>query len=256
MTLYPQDARDVGSVPTETARVAHAAFPQGNVHLRMRDEVGVLYTDETFAPWFSTRGRPADAPWRLARVAILQYAQGLSDRHAADAVRGRRDGKYALGWELTDPGFAASVLRALRTRLVTGGAEQQLLDTLLERFRERQWRKARGRQRTDSTPVLAAIRTLNRRESVGETRRHAVNVLAMVAPDWVRAHRQPEWVDRYGPRCAESRLPTGKQERRALADTIGGDGLQVLRAIDSAPHSSGLAPVPAVQTLRQIWAQP
>jgi transposase len=93
MTLYPHDAHDVGSVPTETARVAHAACPHGHVHLRRRDEVGVRYADATCAPWFSTRGRPAAAPWRLARVALLQDAQGLSDRQAADAVRGRRDGK-------------------------------------------------------------------------------------------------------------------------------------------------------------------
>jgi transposase len=200
-------------------------------------------------------GRPAEAPWRLALVSILQYAEGLSDRQAADAVRGRLDWQYALGLELTDAGFDACVLSECRTRLVTGGAEQQLLDTLLERFGERQWLKARGRQRTDSTHVLAAIRTLKRLESVGETLRHALNVLAIVAPDWVRAHSQPEWVDRYGPRCEEERLPTGKQERQALAATIGGDGLQVLSAIDSDPHSSWLAQVPAVQTLRQIWAQ-
>ena len=98
--------------------------------------------------------------------------------------------------ELTDAGFDASVLSELRTRLVTGGAEQQLLATLLGRFRERQWLTARGRQRTDSTHVLAAIRTLNRLESVGETLRQALNALAVVAPDWVRAVSQPEWVDR------------------------------------------------------------
>ena len=160
-----------------------------------------------------------------------------------------------MGLELTDAGFEASVLSELRTRLVTAGAEQQLLDTLLDRFRERQWLKARGRQRTDSTHVLAAIRTLNRLESVGETRRQALNALAVVAPDWVRAVSQPEWVDRYGPRCEEYRLPTGKQERQALAETIGADGLRLLTAIDTAPHHSWLAQVPAVQTLRQIWAQ-
>jgi transposase len=160
-----------------------------------------------------------------------------------------------LGLELTDAGFDASVLSEFRTRLVTGGAEQQLLDTLLDRFRERQWLKARGRQRTDSTHVLAAIRTLNRLESVGETLRQALNALAVVAPDWVRAVSQPEWVDRYGPRCEEYRLPTGKQERQALAETIGADGLRLLTAIDTDPHQSWLAQVPAVQTLRQIWAQ-
>ena len=93
MTLYPQDARDFGRVPSDTARVARAAFPQGNVHMRMRDEIGVRYADETFAPLFSTRGRPAEAPWRLALVSLLQYAEGLSDRQAANAVRGRIDWK-------------------------------------------------------------------------------------------------------------------------------------------------------------------
>src|SRR5258708_27284536 len=91
MTLFPQDAQDSGPVPTETARVVRAAFPQGKVYLRMRDEVGVLYTDAAFAPLFSTRGRPAEAPWPPALVSILQYAEGLSDRQAADAVRGRLD---------------------------------------------------------------------------------------------------------------------------------------------------------------------
>jgi transposase len=255
MTLYPQAAPDIGPVPTETARVARAAFPKGNVYLRLRDEVGVFYADKAFAPLFSTRGRPAEAPWRLALVSVLQYVEGLSDRQAAQAVRGRIDWKYALGLELTDAGFDASVLSEFRTRLVTGGAEQQLLDTLLDRFRERQWLKARGRQRTDSTHVLAAIRTLNRLESVGETLRHTLNVLAVVAPDWIRAHSQPEWVDRYGPRCEEYRLPTSKEERQAFAETIGADGLQLLTAIDTDPHSAWLAQVPAVQTLRQIWAQ-
>jgi hypothetical protein len=110
MTLYPQAAQDLGPIPSETARVARAAFPQGNVYLRMRDEVGVLYADQTFAPLFSTRGRPAEAPWRLALVSVPQYVEGLSDRQAAEAIRGRIDWKYALGLELTNAGFDASVL--------------------------------------------------------------------------------------------------------------------------------------------------
>jgi transposase len=255
MPLYPQTAQDIGLVPTEPARVARAAFPQGNVYLRRRDAVGVLYADATCAPLFSTGGRPAEAPWRLALVSVLQYVEGLADRQAADAVRGRIDGKYAVGLELTAAGFEASVLSEFRTRLVTGRAEQPVLDTLLERFRERQWLKARGRQRTDSTHVLAAIRTLNRLESGGETLRHTLTVLAVVAPDWIRAHSQPEWVDRYGPRCEEERLPTSKEERQAFAEAIGADGLELLAAIDTDAHSAWFAQGPAVQTLRQIWAQ-
>src|SRR5262245_26584709 len=175
MSLHPQP---IDPVPAETARVARAAFPRGNVYLRMRDELGSLYTDEEFAALFPPRGQPAAAPWRLALTLVMQYAEGLSDRQAADAVRGRLDWKYALGLELTDPGWDASVLSEFRARLVAGGAELLLLDAMLARFTAAGLLKARGRQRTDSTHVLAAIRWLNRLECVGETLRHALNALA------------------------------------------------------------------------------
>jgi len=118
---------------------------------------------------------------------VLQFVENLSDREAADAVRGRIDWKYAPGLALTDPGFDHTVLSEFRTRLVTGGAELLLLDTLLQRLQEEGLVKARGRQRTDSTHVLAAVRTLTRLERVGETLRAALNELAAGAPDWLRA---------------------------------------------------------------------
>ena len=107
----------------------------------------------------------------------MQFAENLSDRQAADAVRSRIDWKYALGLELADPGFDFSVLCEFRARLLAGQAEQRLLDTVLSVGRQRGWLKARGRQRTDSTHVLGAIHALNRLENVGETLRHALNVL-------------------------------------------------------------------------------
>jgi transposase len=79
---------------------------------------------------------------------ISGFVEGLSDRQAADAVRGRIDWKYALGLELTDPGFDHAVLSEFRTRLVEGNAERLLLDTLLQRLREQGLMKAKGRQRT------------------------------------------------------------------------------------------------------------
>jgi transposase len=156
--------------------------------MRMRDELGTIYHDHLFAHLFPARGQPVEAPWRLALTTVMQFAEGLSDRQAADAVRSRIDWKDALSLELTDPGFDHTVLREFRTRLVTGQAEQLLLETLLTQVRERGLLKVRGRQRTDSTHVLAAIRVLNRRALVGETLRHALNSLAVVAPDWLRAH--------------------------------------------------------------------
>ena len=129
MSLHPHA---VDPIPEATARIARAAFRRGSPFMRMRDEIGALFTDEEFAPLFPARGRAAESPWRLALVSVMQYVEGLSDRQAADAVRARIDWTYSLSLELADPGFDASVLSEFRTRLVSGGVEQRLLDTMLE----------------------------------------------------------------------------------------------------------------------------
>ncbi len=159
MSLRPTLA---GAVPASTAMVARAAFPRGNPYLRLRDTLGTVFADQQFAALFPSHGQPAEAPWRLALVTLLQFAENLSDRRAADAARGRIDWKYLLGLELADPGFDASVLSEFRSRLVEGEAEALLLDTLLALCREQKLLVSRGRQRTDSTHVLGAVRSLNR----------------------------------------------------------------------------------------------
>ncbi|HEV2125605.1 MAG TPA: transposase, partial [Chloroflexota bacterium] len=252
MSLHPQP---ITPVPDQTARVARAAFPKGNVLMKMRDELGAVYQDETFAHLFPRRGQPAEAPWRLALVTVMQFAEGLSDRQAADAVRGRIDWKYALGLELDDPGFDASVLCEFRARLLGGGEGQLLLDTLLTRFRQLGLLKARGRQRTDSTHVLAKVRALNRYELVAEAMRHTLEVLAVAAPDWLRAHAQPQWLERYTHRAQDDRLPGKQQERQTLAEVIGADGVALLAAIYSADAPAWLREVPAVDLLRRVWVQ-
>jgi transposase len=99
----------VGSIPSATIRVAKAAMPEGNTYLRLRSFLGTVFDDEMFASPFPERGQPALAPWRLALVTIMQFAEGLSDRDAADAVRSRIDWKYLLGLELSDSGFNYSI---------------------------------------------------------------------------------------------------------------------------------------------------
>ncbi len=93
---------------------------------------------------------------------------------------------------MTDPGFDYSVLSEFRTRLIASGVEHLLLETMLTSLQEWGLLKGRGKQRTDSTHILAAIRTLNRLELVGETMRFALNRLAAVAPTWLQPHLQPE----------------------------------------------------------------
>ena len=252
MSLKPQG---VGSIPETTARFAHAAFPKGNAIMRLRDALGPIYTDEQFTALFPDDGQPALSPGLLALVTVLQFAEGLSDRQAADAVRARIDWKYGLGLELDDPGFDASVLSEFRSRLIAGQAELQLFETLLSLLREQHLLKVRGKQRTDSTHVLAAIVMLNRLECVGEAMRHTLNVLATVAPDWLEDWVPSAWFERYSRRFEEDRLPTKKEERYALAEQIGADGRQLLQMIYAETEWVWLREVPAVQILRRVWIQ-
>ena len=250
MSLRPQAPP---AVPEETRRIARAAFPKGTLCLRIADALGPVYQDSQFAALFPRRGRPAEAPGRLALAVVLQFAENLSDREAAEAVQGRIDWKYALGLALSDPGFDHTVLSEFRTRLVAGGAELLLFDALLNRLKVEGLVKARGRQRTDSTHVLAAVRTLNRLERVGETLRAALNELATVAPEWLQALAPPAWYERYGRRVENYRLPKTAAARGALAAEIAADGRRLLGAIDAADRPE-LTRLPKVAVLRRVWA--
>lgn len=242
-------------VPAVTREVARAAFPKGCLAMRIRDALGPLFSDEEFRESFGVRGRPGISPGRLALVSILQFAENLTDRQAAHAVRARIDMKYLLGLELTDPGFDHTVLTGFRDRLLTHGLEGRILDMLLERLADMGLVAAGGRQRTDSTHVLAAVRTLNRLEFVGETLRAALEALAAAAPDWMRAWMAPDWQDRYGTRIDAYRLPTDEQERRDLARRIATDGFRLLEAAFASTTPAWLRQVPAVGVLRTVWVQ-
>jgi transposase len=250
MSLHPAP---IGEIPPETVRIARAAFPKGTVITRLRDEFSDLYRDEDFRPFYPGRGQPCLAPWRLALVTVFQFLEHLSDRQAADAVRARIDWKYALGLELTDPGFHFSVLTEFRARLVAGGAEHLLLDQMLERCKARGLVKARGKQRTDSTHVLAAVHDLHLLELVAETLRATLDDLAAVVPDWLRKTAQPIWFERYVRRIEDYRLPKSQEKREALALEIGADGFFLLDALDGAEVPSAAREVRMVPTLRDVW---
>jgi len=247
--------RKVQDIPEETARVAKASFPKGNRYLTFRDEMGVIYQDAAFADLFVWRGQPAESPGLLAMVTILQFAEGLTDRQAAEAVGSRIDWKYILGLDQTAPAIAHSSLSKFRQRLIEGGQEQVLFDAMLNHLKERGWLKGYRRQRTDSTHVLAAIRDMNRLEFLGETLRAALNDLASVAPDWLLEQVSADWFGRYGPRVENYRLPQERAEREALQVRIGQDGYHLLDAIYSQTAPGWLREIPSAQVLRQIWVQ-
>jgi transposase len=252
MSLKPTP---IQPVPEGTARVAKAAFRKGNPLLSLRDELGAVFADADFADLFPRLGQPGLPPWRLALITLLQFRENLPDRQAAEAVRARIDWKYLLGLELDDPGFDHSVLCEFRSRLLEGSAEERLLGKLLDACRARGLLKARGRQRTDATHVLASIRVLNRLELLGETLRAALNELATVAPDWLRRVAPEGWYERYARRIEDGRLPRAAAEREAYARAVGGDGFALLDRLDRPETAAELRGLPTVAILRQVWAR-
>jgi len=252
MSMYPQE---IGSIPVETVRIAQAACPKGTLAMRLRDALGALYTDEQFAALYPVEGQPAYAPWRLAVVTVLQYSENLTDRQAANAVRERIDWKYSLGLDLSDAGFDYSLLSAFRTRLVEYQAETLLLDRLLEVCKQHGWLKEGGKQRTDSTHVLARVRSLSNLECVGETLRAALDDLAALAPEWLVKQITPDWFERYSHRVENYRLPKAENQRTALAQQIGTDGLHLLAALERIDAPTEGKTLESVQVLRQVWQQ-
>jgi transposase len=215
MTLHPQV---LPPVPEATAAAVQVAFPKGNLSVALRAEYGTLYDDQLFADLYLSQGRPVKvAPWRIALVVVMQYIEGLTDRQAADAVRRCMDWKYALSLDLSDPGFDFTLLHDFRCRVLTHEAGQRFLDTFLAACKARGWITARGTQRTDSTHVLAAIRTLHRLECVLEAMHYALNQLSAAEPAWVQQHAPLDWNPRYGLRSDQAHLPKETSKREALA---------------------------------------
>jgi transposase len=242
-------------IPEETRRLVQRLCPKGTMVTQLRDALGPIYSDEAFAHLFPKRGRAAQAPWRLAMVTALQAIEGLSDRQAAESVRTRVDWLYALALPLDDPGFDHTILTDFRQRLLAAEAQDLLLEPILQLCRERGWLKARGKQRTDATAVLARVRALNSLESVGESMRAALNAIAEQEPVWLQTHLDPEWFDRYVHRFELARFPKAETQRQRLREQVGQDVGHLLTDLEEKQAPPSLRALPQVTLLRQVFAQ-
>lgn len=213
-------------IPEQTVAVARAAFPKGSLAIRMRDRLAEVFVDEPFADAFGVRGAPGLSPGALSLVTVLQFAQDLIDRQAAAMAVRAIDCKYALGAELTDTGFNASVLSRFRARLADHGMERVVFDGLLEHCKDAGLVAAGGKQRTDSTHVISAVRDLNHRELAGESVRTALESPAVAAPRWLAGQTDvTEFAEPYGPRADGWRIPPSQTKRDRLAQVFGQDAL-------------------------------
>jgi transposase len=222
----------------------------------IRDRLGEWLKDEDFAAAFGVRGRPGWSPSRLALVTVLQRAENLTDRNAADAVRARIDWKYLLGLPLDDPGFDHTVLSEFRDRVAQAGLEQVVLDALLGRLVSERLIKAGGKQRTDSTHVVAAVAALNRLELAGESVRAALEALAAAHPAWLEQRVcAGDFTRRYGTPVTSWRPPSSQARRDELAVAYARDGYALLGAVYGKTAPGWLRELPAVDVLRRVLLQ-
>jgi len=252
MSLQPQKLPEI---PEETARIAKILFPQGNKYMWLREELDAIYQDEQFLSCYPKTGQLAEQPWRLAMMSVIQYMENYTDRQAAEALKTRIDLKYALSLELTDPGFDFSVLSEFRGRLQASGAEEVIVTAFLDLCRKKGWLKERGKQRTDSTHVEAAIRVTNRFVCAGETLRAALNSLAVIVPDWLIKHVPLEWHVRYEKRTEDYRFPKEATKFTKMIEQLGQDGYDLLTWVREADAPIWLREIPAVEILRTVWIQ-
>ena len=250
MTLFPQA---IGPIPEATLRVAKQINRKGTLAMRLRDEFATMYTDADFVDLFPVRGQPAFSPWRLTLVTLLQFVDGLTDRQAAEAVQQRIDWKYALGLELTDPGFDFSILSEFRGRLLTHQATQRLLEKQLQVCLDRGWITPKGNVRIDSTHVVANVRQLHQIETVLESVHLALEELVDHAPEWLESWMPLDWERTYGPYSLSRRLPKSKTQREAFAKQMGQDIEWLWKQLAHAPK--GMDQLPKVRLLRTIWQQ-
>jgi transposase len=253
MSLQP---KGLPSVPGQTAAVARAAFPKGSLPIRVRDRLAEVFADEPFAEAFGVRGAPGMSPAVLSLVTVLQFAENLTDRQAAAMAVRAIDWKYAIGAELTDTGFDHTVLTRFRARLAGHGLEREVFDRLVAHCRDSGLIRAGGRQRTDATHVISAVRDLNRLELAGESVRAALESLAVAAPAWLAEQIDvAEFAHRYGPRVNGWTMPDSQTKRDRLATVFAQDGYRLCEAAWSPGAPPWIRGVEAVAVLRQVLVQ-
>lgn len=218
----------IGSVPEKMARGARAVFRTGHLCLRVREDLRTISTDEVCADLFPPIGRPAEAPWRLALISVLQLVEDRSDRQAAEAARARMDWTYVRGVERTDPGCDVSLLTDVRARLLSHQAKRRVVEHLVRCLSAGGWITTRGVPRTDSTPVLAAVRRLTRVELLGEMLRAAPGSLDEHDPDWLTGWVPVEWLERSSCRIEAWRVPGATDMQEAIMEYIGQDDSRLL----------------------------
>jgi transposase len=236
-------------IPVETARFVEPLLAEARVYRFVGQAIDQLISDEDFADLDADEGRPGVNPVLLALVTVFQFLEKLPDRMAAQMAVMRLDWKYALRQELAWRGFHYADLCNLRKRLRLHPREQRLFERVVDYLPAQGYIAAGGQQRTDSTHLLGAVRSLSTVDLVRETLDVTLRALSSTDAPWTLGYLPASFVETYAPR---QRLDwKGKAELAEQRQRIAQDGEWLLEQAKrfGTPALQGLA---EVQTLRRV----
>ena len=245
------------SLPINTAQAAKSVFNIENLYLAMGDQLD-LFLDLNLADLDAFGEKPTSVLFLLAMVTLFQFAEGLPDRQAADAVRTRLDWKYALHLPMDYPGLDHSALSEFRQRLRCNTAGHATFQRLLTQVAAFGLLGNGDKRQAEVVDVLAAVDALGRAQAAKERTSRALEALAAAHPSWLRAASLPHWYGRYDQTFSAQAPSICPEELDALARAIEADIRHLLQAIEGSdiPYLALLPEVQALQRTRHKHIKP
>ena len=216
-----------------------------------------IVSDRDFVDCYSERrGRPSIPPSLLAKILLLAYRSGLSDRQAMEAVRFDLRWKVALALPLDHEGFHPTTLVKFRARLLLHGKERLAFERSLALARELGLLEEAVEQVVDSTPMLGAAATQDTVTLVRSGVRRLLDaVCAADAEAAAQLARNLEF-DYAKPRQKPDCDWRSKPAREALLTRVARDAERALRAVGQVPELAAADRVAeAVALLRELIGQ-
>jgi transposase len=239
-------------IPSDTAQVGQAILGPNNSYRLIGDGVNDFLCLEDFSDLYSKLGRGAICPIILSLITVFQFLENIPDRVAAQWAVARIDWKYALHMPLTWLGFHFSDLSNFRQRLLEHSAERLVFERVLTWIQTLGFLKKHGRQRSDSTHVLARVERMSRLEMAWETLRVALRAIRETAPRWYAQVVPAAFHEAYAERQSDWRL--SQEEVRRAMQRAGQDGFWLLHHLDDSAPEEVLS-LSEVAIVRQVWAQ-
>jgi len=237
-------------VPGETARLVEPLLADDSVYRLVAECVDEFLSDEQFIELYANEGRPGINPVLLSLVTVFQFLEKLPDRAAAEMAVMRMDWKYALRQPLDWRGFHYSDLCNFRKRLLGQGQESMVFEHLLDYLRERGLVRAGGKQRTDTTHILGAVKQLGDIEVIGEGVRLAISELMSTDAKWVMQHLPASFIKSYKRPMPNYRM--SKQELETFIQETGEEARWLLDQV-ALCGSVEMQQLPTVLQLARIW---